>query len=106
LNTSEQWIVIPDADALEPENVMRFDHGDHSFALTRAPEGDYFATAGLCTHEAIHLADGVVDGDILVCPKHFAEFDYRTGEAKAPPACIDLKTFEVKVEDGAIFIKL
>lgn len=105
LNTEDNWVAVPGAEFLEPENVMRFDHDGQSYALTRSPEGDYFATAGLCTHEAVHLADGIIDGDILECPKHFAEFDYRTGEAKSPPACIDLKIFAVKVESGIVFIK-
>jgi 3-phenylpropionate/trans-cinnamate dioxygenase ferredoxin subunit len=40
------------------------------------------------------------------CPKHSATFDYRTGEAKSAPACINLKTFAVKVEDGAVYIEI
>lgn len=105
METNDQWVAIPGAETMAPENVMRFDHEGQTYALTRSPDGDYFAIAGLCTHEAVHLADGVVDGDIIECPKHFAEFDYRTGETKGPPACVGLRTFAVKVEDGTVFIK-
>jgi 3-phenylpropionate/trans-cinnamate dioxygenase ferredoxin subunit len=35
---------------------------------------------------------------------HNGRFDYRTGEAKGAPACVNLKTYPVKVESGTIFI--
>jgi 3-phenylpropionate/trans-cinnamate dioxygenase ferredoxin subunit len=53
-----EWIDACAADALEPEDVIRFDHGSRTFAIYRSPEGEYFCTAGLCTHEKVHLADG------------------------------------------------
>lgn len=68
--------------------------------------GDYFAIDGHGSHEKVHLADGIVDGYIIECPKHFGTFDYRTGEARALPACIDLHSYEVKVEGDTIFIKI
>jgi 3-phenylpropionate/trans-cinnamate dioxygenase ferredoxin subunit len=40
------------------------------------------------------------------CPKHNATFDYRTGEAKRAPACVNLKTFPVRVEDGQVWIEV
>ena len=42
-----------------------------------------FATDGLCTHEQISLADGLVMDDIIECPKHNGRFNYKTGEAAA-----------------------
>ena len=43
---------------------------------------------------------------IIECPRHNGRFDYRTGAAKGAPACIDLKTYPVKIEDACIFIEL
>ena len=57
-------------------------------------------TNGLCTHEQIHLADGIVVDNIIECPKHNGRFDYRTGAAKGAPVCVSLKTYPVKVETG------
>lgn len=94
------------ADALQPEEVLRFDRGDRTFVIARSPEGDYFAIDGHCSHEKVHLAGGIVDGHIIECPKHFGTFDYRTGEARALPACIDLRTYETKVEADTVFIKI
>ncbi len=93
-------------DALQPEEALRFDHGGRTFVIIRSPEGDYFAIDGHCSHEKVHLADGIVDGHIIECPKHFGTFDYQTGEARALPACVDLRSYEARVEGNIIFIKI
>ena len=103
---SGNWIEVCAADAIDEEDVMRFDHGGKTFAIYRSPEDDYFATDGLRTHEKIHLADGLVMDDIIECPKHNGRFDYRTGEAKGAPVCVNLKTYPVKVENGTVFIAI
>ena len=98
------WIEACAAGDIAQEDVMRFDHGGKSYALYRSPDDKYFATAGHCTHEAVRLAEGLVMDNIIECPKHNGRFDYRTGEAKGAPVCINLKTFAVKVEGGKLFI--
>jgi len=94
------------ADAWAHEEALRFDQGGRTFVIIRSPEGSYFAIDGHCSHEKVHLADGIVDGHIIECPKHFGTFDYRTGEARVLPACIDLRSHEVKVEGNTVFIKV
>jgi 3-phenylpropionate/trans-cinnamate dioxygenase ferredoxin subunit len=65
---------------------------------------EFYATDGLCTHEKVHLADGLVMDNIIECPKHNGRFDYRNGAAKGAPACVNLKTYPVKVEAGKVLI--
>ena len=101
-----EWVVACAAGDIDIEDVRRFDHGDRSFAIYRAPDGAYYATDGLCTHEQVHLADGLVMDTIIECPMHNGRFDYRSGAAKGSPVCIDLKTYPVKVEGGQILIGL
>jgi 3-phenylpropionate/trans-cinnamate dioxygenase ferredoxin subunit len=98
------WIEACAAEDIAPEDVMRFDHGGQTFAIYRSPDNKYYATDGLCTHEKIHLADGLVMDNIIECPKHNGRFDYRTGEAKGAPVCINLKTYPVKLEGGKVLI--
>jgi 3-phenylpropionate/trans-cinnamate dioxygenase ferredoxin subunit len=100
------WIEVCAEDAIDAEDVIRFDHADRTFAIYRSPEDEYFATDGLCTHERVHLADGLVMDDIIECPKHNGRFNYRTGEAKGPPACINLKTYPVRCEGGKVLIQI
>ena len=86
--------------------MLRFDHGARSFAIYHAPDGRWFATDGLCTHERVHLADGLVMDTIIECPKHNGRFDYTTGAARGAPACVDLRTYPVKVEAGRVLIAI
>jgi len=100
------WVEACAADDIEPEDVARFDHGGRTFAIYRSPEDKYFATDGLCTHERAHLAGGLVMDHIIECPKHNGRFDYTTGEAKGAPACVDLRTYPVKLEGGRVLIDI
>jgi 3-phenylpropionate/trans-cinnamate dioxygenase ferredoxin subunit len=101
-----QWIEACAVGDIDAEDVMRFDHGGRSFAIYRSPDDRYYATDGLCTHEKVHLADGLVMDHIIECPKHNGRFDYRTGAAKGAPVCVNLATYPVRVEDGKVMIGL
>ena len=103
---AENWVAACQADEVEEEDVIRFDHGGRSFAIYRSPEDEYFATDGNCTHEQFHLADGLVMDDIIECPKHNGRFNYKTGAAKGAPVCVNLQTYPVKVESGTVYIQL
>lgn len=103
---SDNWIEVCAAEDIDEEDVIRFDHAGRTFAIYRSPEDTYHATDGLCTHEKIHLADGLVMDHIIECPKHNGRFNYKTGEAKGAPVCVDLKTYPVKVEGGTVFINV
>jgi 3-phenylpropionate/trans-cinnamate dioxygenase ferredoxin subunit len=98
------WIAACSAGDIDREDVMRFDHGGRTFAIYRSPGDEYYATDGLCTHEKVHLADGLVMDNIIECPKHNGRFDYRTGEAKGAPVCVNLKVHAVKLEGGKVMI--
>ncbi|HEU5396858.1 MAG TPA: MocE family 2Fe-2S type ferredoxin [Verrucomicrobiae bacterium] len=103
---SDQWIKACKADDIEPEDVLRFDHGDRTFAIYRTSDDKFYATDGLCTHQAVHLAGGFVMGNIIECPKHNGRFDFTTGQAKGAPVCVNLKTHPVKVEGGEVFLQI
>ncbi len=100
------WIEICPADKISQEDVIRFDHADKTYAIYRSPDDKFYATDGLCTHESIHLADGLVMDHIIECPKHNGRFDYTTGAAKGAPVCINLKTYPVKIEGAKLFIAI
>jgi 3-phenylpropionate/trans-cinnamate dioxygenase ferredoxin subunit len=100
------WIEVCAVGAIAEEDVKKFDYSGKTYAVYRSPDDQYFATDGLCTHEQVHLADGLVMDNIVECPKHNGRFDYRTGAARGAPVCVDLKTYPVKVEAGKVFINL
>ena len=98
------WVRACAADEIDEEDVARFDHGDRTFAIYRSPEDAFYATDGLCTHQAIHLADGLVMDHTIECPKHNGRFDYRDGRALGAPVCVNLRTYPVKIEDGMVLV--
>lgn len=101
-----QWVAACAVGDIAAEDVKRFDHGGRTFAVYHSPDGKFYATDGLCTHEKMHLCDGLVMDNIIECPKHNGRFDYTTGEAKGAPACINLKTYPAKVEAGKVMIEI
>ena len=97
------WVRVAPLAAIEEEDVMRFDHAGRTYAIYRLAD-EVYVTDGLCTHEQVHLADGLVMDHVIECPKHNGRFDIRNGRALGAPACIDLKTYAAKIEDGDIYL--
>lgn len=68
--------------------------------------GQIFAIADLCTHDDGPLGDGDLEDHNIVCPRHGAEFDVRSGKAVQMPAVVDIPAYPVKVVDGNIWLGL
>lgn len=100
------WVDVCAVDDIEEEDVIRFDQGERTFAVYRSLEGDVFATDGLCTHEQVHLADGLVMDEIIECPKHNGRFNYQTGAALRAPVCEALRTYPARVSGDRIEIDI
>lgn len=100
------WIDACATEDIEEEDLIRFDHGGQTFAIYRSPSDEFFCTDGLCTHEKVHLEDGLVMDYIIECPKHNGQFDYRTGKALRAPVCDDLNTYPVKIDGGRVLVQL
>jgi len=103
--SEENWIEVGPTNSIDEEDVIRFDHQEKTFCVYRLKDG-FYATDGICTHEAVHLEDGLVMDDEIECPMHQGIFNIKSGEAVSPPACKDLKTYPVKIDNDKIFIKL
>lgn len=67
--------------------------------------GEYFAIKDACTHDGGELANGELEGEVIICPRHGARFSIRTGAVLGPPAYEDLRTFPVRVAMGNIQIE-
>lgn len=103
---AERWVEACRADAIGEEDVLRFDEGERTFAIYHATGGGFYATDGYCTHEQTHLAEGFVFDDVIECPMHLGQFNFKTGEAVGGPVCVNLRTYPVKVEGGKVFIDI
>ena len=71
--------------------------------LVRLDDG-YHALPGRCTHRPRPLAKGTLHGSRIMCPRHQAAFDVRTGDALEPPALDGLPSLPVSVRDGGVYV--
>ena len=78
----------------------------HQRIVVAHTDEGFYAVADECTHDSAPFGDGRLKGNILMCQRHGARFDVRTGEVMAPPAIVPLDTFDVRVENGHILIKI
>lgn len=67
--------------------------------------GSFYATQDACTHEMGELSDGFLDGEVVTCPFHGAQFNVKTGAVVAEPATAPLKTYRVTAVDGIVRVE-
>lgn len=103
---SEGWISVCREDQISFEEVVRFDHMQKTFAVYQTSDGNYYASDGICTHGNTHLAEGLIKGKLIECPKHNGRFNITDGEPVRPPVCVRLKTYPVRKQEGMIQINL
>ena len=69
-------------------------------------DGELYALEDRCSHDDGPLVEGDWEPEegVVVCPRHGATFDIRTGKALTLPAYLPVETFPVRVDDG--FVKV
>ncbi len=66
---------------------------------------DYFAVSNNCLHRGGPLGEGELNGYEVTCPWHGWKYDVRTGSFTVIPT-LKVKTFNVKMIDGSIFVEV
>ena len=68
-----------------------------------------FAISNQCTHQGAPLDKGVVKiaGSVhsVTCPAHGSTFDLENGKVMRPPAAKPVPVYDVKIEDGRVFVR-
>jgi len=67
-------------------------------------EGRIYALGNRCSHANGPLVEGAVEGGCVTCPYHGSRFDLASGQPRGGPAVKPVPTYQVKVEDGAVFL--
>jgi 3-phenylpropionate/trans-cinnamate dioxygenase ferredoxin component len=67
-------------------------------------DGNVYAIEDVCTHDGGPLDPGELEGETVVCPRHGATFDVRTGDALTLPAVIPLITYPVSVDGEDVYV--
>ena len=69
-------------------------------------DGSYHAIGEACTHVGGSLSEGELDGQVVLCSLHCAEFDVTSGRVVGPPADEDVPCYTVKVDGEDIQIEV
>ena len=99
-----EWTNVAKAGEIAPGEYRVVDVDDVAIAVFNV-EGEYFAIEDVCTHDFGTLSGGFLEDGQIMCPRHGARFDVRTGEALTPPAYEPVATFEVRVRDGVVQVR-
>jgi 3-phenylpropionate/trans-cinnamate dioxygenase ferredoxin component len=73
-------------------------------AVVHADDDNFYAVRDECSHAAVPLSEGEIEGCTLECWLHGSRFDLRTGEPSGPPAFSPVATFPVEIRDGDIYV--
>ena len=70
-------------------------------------DNNYCATDDSCTHSGSSLSEGKLNGCVITCGWHAAEFDCKTGKlVKFPVKIRDLASYNVTVELDNVFVEM
>ena len=85
--------------------VEIFDVDDRRIAVYRLEDG-FYAIDDICTHDGGPLAQGEIDGDQVICPRHGARFSIKTGAALTFPAVTPVDSYPIRVEGEELLVGL
>lgn len=68
--------------------------------------GDFYALENSCTHRGGSLAHGRINGKVVTCPLHGAQFNIKTGEMLGPPAPKGVACYNVRIEGSDVEIEI
>ena len=98
------FVAVARVDDLPPGSVTSVRVGDEEIALAHC-NGGFYAVQPHCLHLQGPLGEGRLEGCVLTCPWHGWQYDVRTGQNEFDLA-IQLRTYDVQVEDGEVRVRL
>ena len=91
-------------DLADPGRML-VEVGDRLVALFHV-QGKFYAIDDVCTHDGGPLGEGDVEGFQIICPRHGARFDIRTGQAMTMPAVHATDYHRVWIEGDDVLVEL
>lgn len=64
---------------------------------------DYFVVEDVCSHDGQPLTNGLIQDCSIICPRHAARFDLKSGKALCMPATDPIRVFRTEIRDGAVW---
>ena len=98
-----EYVEIAPADQLIDGERLFVELGGKSIVLFNLA-GKLFAIGDVCSHDNGPVGDGEIEENEIICPRHGARFDIRTGKATSLPALVDIPAYPVRVVEGMVQI--
>lgn len=99
------WYPLFAVDELPPGERIFIEVGNASIVVFNIG-GSYYAMADVCSHDDGPVGEGELDQCEIICPRHGARFDVRTGKALKMPAVTNVPVYPLRVIDDNIEIGL
>lgn len=99
------FIKVAEMNEIEEGSLLAIEVDGEPICLAKV-QGHIYAFTDNCTHISGPLNEGELEGEVLTCPWHGAQFNVCTGKVLRGPARQDIFTYPVRVEDEAILISL
>ena len=91
---------------VKPGELAFFEVAGRRIAVANA-DGRFFAIDDTCTHEQCSLAEeGTLDGTVVTCGCHGAQFDVTTGAVLAPPAPEPVTAYRLRVDNDDLVLEI
>ena len=90
---------------LKENGVISVVVGGDEIAIVQT-EGEVFAIRDWCSHAAVPLSEGEVDGTTIECWLHGSCFDLRTGRPTSMPATVPVPVYPVKIEGDDVLVSI
>ena len=78
--------------------------GTVEVAVVRAEDGQLHAVSDICSHGAVSLSAGEVEGSTIECWLHGSRFDLRTGAPTGLPAVRPVPVYPVTVDGERVLV--
>jgi nitrite reductase/ring-hydroxylating ferredoxin subunit len=99
-------VAVGKAADVAPGELAAFNVDGTRIAVANV-DGRLFAVDEMCTHEQCSLVeDGTLEGAVVTCGCHGAQFDVTTGEVLSPPAPEPLRVYPLRMEQGDIVVEV
>ncbi len=100
---SFEFITIADIDDLQNGERLFVQIDDQEMVVFNIA-GEYFAIGDVCSHDDGPLGEGDIEGFEVICPRHGARFDIRSGKVTSLPAARDIPAYPIRVVEKQIQI--
>jgi nitrite reductase/ring-hydroxylating ferredoxin subunit/uncharacterized membrane protein len=99
------FVPVAEASNLRDGETLRVELDGNVMAVANI-DGTFHAFQEFCTHRFGPLSEGTLQDGQVMCPWHRSCFDVRTGKVTQGPAKVNLKTYEVEIRDGKIWVRV